>query len=99
MGSFDDAWLDRCASERGLGRTRVEDVDDPPLTRRTVEDFSRFVSSLFVPDSMAREWRSSVEEDCKLRMRGSVRLVMVLSKAAAAIASKPTGFWDRGQLC
>jgi hypothetical protein len=98
MGSSEETWIDRCASARLLGRTGIKETDEPLFRRRLLEDLSEIDNSLFVGDSRATERRSGVEEDGRLRVRASVLFAIVLSKAATAIASKPTGFCVRDAL-
>lgn len=90
MGSFDGAWLNRGLSASGRLWTGVKETDEALARRRPLEDRSELDSSLLVGESRATERRS--------RARESERFVMVLSKAATAIASKPTGFCVRDEL-
>jgi hypothetical protein len=98
MGSLNDAWLNRRVLVRGLRRTGVVETGDPPLKMRPFEDLSGFENSLLVGDSSATERRFKVDEDWRLRTRGSGRPAIVLSKAAEAIASKPEDLCGQGEL-
>lgn len=97
MGSFDDARLSR-DSVREFNGGGVEEKDEPLDRTRPLEDLSDIENSLLAGDSGAIERRSNADEDWRWRVRDSVRFVIVLSKAATAIASKPTGFCVRGTL-
>ncbi|KAI1201780.1 hypothetical protein F5X97DRAFT_12616 [Nemania serpens] len=89
MGSFDGALLSRGLSVSGL-RTGIEETDEALVRIRPLEDRSELDNSLLVGDSRATEKRS--------RARESARFAIVLSKAATAMASKPTGFCIRDEL-